>query len=1754
MELKWVNKHLTLHYPLDGNGKPGEPKWVEPSDLRPLRSARVDLTGSHGDPGVDPERGNWLVLGDNLLALHAIKRALGAPVVDCAYADPPYNTKNAFESYHDSFRHSEWLGMMAPRLRAIRSLLRPGGLALVQVDDEEHAHLELLMNEVFGEENRVGTIVWRRRQSQANLRGTGVAPVHDFVVVFARDASRVPESRLRALRDSLWVDPVKFGNNQAASKEVEAYFGEKRAFETPKPELLLYHLLERATSPGDLVLDPFAGSGTTLAVAHKMGRRWVGVEMNAGQFDLCRRRLAMVCSKSPPSPDARPGVSPRLGWKGGGGFFTFRLDAPDLKGRDASPPADAQAQSLSGSLELCWPERERAATLDEDGVWRWLGLNDPRLQTPRALATTRAHDGGVVSTERGGGSGSGGGDDDGEVPPPDVIVRGDPAFAVPAVTNWLLSFPGDHRAKVVLFTPPRDVSREHFPSWCRLVLEGAREALHPGGFLVARVPTALQAPVKVLLDETFGGTNRVSTIVWGTGDSWEPYELAHIYAKDAAKATFHELPPPRPENVRNFDGDPRGPWESRPLVASEKSSNKRYTYRFKNGLTLTRRFRYSEETLRRFEEEDRLYFPSPKSGPGIPRVKVFYRERLEKFLKTGKGGVTPNSLWVEDRWPKDDLGRRLCERLLRVTSIEGDRVLEVPRRSEAFRRAAVANNRRYVGVDWSFGRREKPPELAVAEPVVVFSTNGLSFTDFVKGVDPELVAETTFQAFRCRRVSRPSANDLTGPLVRRFVSAGGHLFVGRGVETGRLAVVCLKFPPTVIPREFFSDLARLGTANEGSSTSGPELDLYTNCGVAVAPWRLPGSLRLYKLPTCLARGGRSNLGVGAQLDGNAAASRTRGLRGGGADFYERLVRSPAYSKWISAAGRPASLPPGTLDHVKRNLSHVPRPYQWAAIAALDFFLRPSRANAGGASGDDDWKNDAAVEAARTAFRSELVEELGGTPTTFLGFEMATGSGKTLLMAACILYARRVLGVRNFLVLTPPSLTIYHKTVEEFTRGSPKCLFSPHGEVKYDLVTGDDFFQWSRLSDPTSDFTVYVFNVGKYFVGSRHERLVDKPWESSAWKDGAGRVVSFRDYLRALPDLVVLTDEAHHFQHFSDGHRGKNRTAGDVVVDLKPLFVLEFTATMAGGTAGRRKQKPVFRYALDRFIRDGWGKRVRAFGVKAGASRKGSEGDEPSGLLTKFDEELLLGALFVHVLKRRALGYDSNAPTARKPVLLVRARSQAHVDAISNYLASLGNKPGVVKGAWRRFSSRDRLPLVRAFPDVTADDAWRAVREVTRPENIVGIHYRNRHLVDVKTRFEGVERNRVEVVVQHEIATEGWNVPNVHVIAVTNRGSKGVRVGIRQLVGRGLRLRDGRRRRYDALPEDDPRVQTEVLHVVCDEGGSFGEFVERVRRLAEELGLDGHGDEVAVEAPANRFTARPVGLDGSPVLRRVLLPRLEFEPDVPQPTPEQLAEALEHRQRGDPGELDATGRLRLAVDSALLEVPALPVHPLVVRALAGRAVSWLNSLDGGEEIFDPRSFATEIARELDQTTLALRVAGWKALPDAFRAAPLVAVGWGTDGPGTFEKSYYCPVVFRNKSVEELARVLDGLDDVICWIHPTWWGTKDSLRGGRPRGSPGWSLPLPTGGWLAPDFLVLTSGERATRPRLVAVFLRPSAEAQSLRDLLSPFRNLKTLHGTTPENLPPGVPVESVEVLVLERGELELERGECLSLEELVKRLG
>jgi len=160
LELTWI-------------GKGDEPK-LEPRIL--IENPEF----SYGDPNSE----NMLIHGDNLLALKALEQDY-AGKVKCIYIDPPYNTGNAFEHYDDGVEHSEWLKLITPRLRLLRTLLSENGSIWISIDDDECHYLKVLCDEIFGRQNFVSNVIWEKKYSPQN-DAKWLSDSHDHILVYAK--------------------------------------------------------------------------------------------------------------------------------------------------------------------------------------------------------------------------------------------------------------------------------------------------------------------------------------------------------------------------------------------------------------------------------------------------------------------------------------------------------------------------------------------------------------------------------------------------------------------------------------------------------------------------------------------------------------------------------------------------------------------------------------------------------------------------------------------------------------------------------------------------------------------------------------------------------------------------------------------------------------------------------------------------------------------------------------------------------------------------------------------------------------------------------------------------------------------------------------------------------------------------------------------------------------------------------------------------------------------------------------------------------------------------------------------------------------------------------------------------------------------------------------------------------------------------------------------------------------------------------
>ncbi len=316
---------------------------------------------------------NYLIKGNNLIALHSLKKKF-AKQVKCIYIDPPYNTGNDSFNYNDNFNHSSWLVFMKNRLEVAREFLSDDGSIYINLDYNEVHYCKVLMDEIFKRENFRSEIIWR----MGFLSGYKTAAKkyirnHDTILFYSKSDNYLFNKTYIENKDFLQLltknelqnafkkfsfpqekidDFLTFINHEnrgekypledtwnsnkwdklnsiaidsSVSRVDETIAIDDENFKGQKPEALISRILEVSTNQNDLVLDFFAGSGTTCAVAHKMKRRYIGIEQMDYIETITKERLKKVIEGE------QGGISKKCDFKGGGSFVYAELKEVNLE-------------------------------------------------------------------------------------------------------------------------------------------------------------------------------------------------------------------------------------------------------------------------------------------------------------------------------------------------------------------------------------------------------------------------------------------------------------------------------------------------------------------------------------------------------------------------------------------------------------------------------------------------------------------------------------------------------------------------------------------------------------------------------------------------------------------------------------------------------------------------------------------------------------------------------------------------------------------------------------------------------------------------------------------------------------------------------------------------------------------------------------------------------------------------------------------------------------------------------------------------------------------------------------------------------------------------------------------------------------------------------------------------------------------------------------------------------------------------------
>ncbi len=331
---------------------------------------------------------NYLIKGNNLIALHSLKKKF-AKQVKCIYIDPPYNTGNDSFNYNDNFNHSSWLVFMKNRLEAAREFLSDDGSIYINLDYNEVHYCKVLMDEIFGVENFQREIIWRIGWlSGYKTSINNFIRNHDTILFYSKNADKlffnkkyienkdfkelIKIEKIQSNLDNLGIDRekqkkiIKIINHETRPERyplediwngneyddlnsiaIVSYSGETvskmlgtEEIKGQKSEKLIQRILEVSTNENDLVLDFFAGSGTTCAVAHKMKRRYIGIEQMDYIETITKERLKKVIEGE------QGGISKKCDFKGGGSFVYAELKEVNLEIKKQILNANSKSECL----------------------------------------------------------------------------------------------------------------------------------------------------------------------------------------------------------------------------------------------------------------------------------------------------------------------------------------------------------------------------------------------------------------------------------------------------------------------------------------------------------------------------------------------------------------------------------------------------------------------------------------------------------------------------------------------------------------------------------------------------------------------------------------------------------------------------------------------------------------------------------------------------------------------------------------------------------------------------------------------------------------------------------------------------------------------------------------------------------------------------------------------------------------------------------------------------------------------------------------------------------------------------------------------------------------------------------------------------------------------------------------------------------------------------------------------------------------
>ena len=269
--------------------------------------------------------------GDNL----PILRSMPPASIDLIYLDPPYNSNAHYGEFSDVHRWTDatanawrldllnlpyperkktavlalfdylhateqpslmaYTAFLTPRLIALHGLLKPTGSLYLQCDYHANAPVRLVLDVVFGTANFRNEIVWQYRTGGYSKRW--FSRKHDTIFYYARSSEQGRLYRVAPKNGKDYIYYLSEGVSVTDVWHIKALnpqAHERTGYPTQKPLALLERIIQASSNPGEIVLDPFCGSGTTLVAAQYLGREWIGINANPNALAIARERLAGV--------------------------------------------------------------------------------------------------------------------------------------------------------------------------------------------------------------------------------------------------------------------------------------------------------------------------------------------------------------------------------------------------------------------------------------------------------------------------------------------------------------------------------------------------------------------------------------------------------------------------------------------------------------------------------------------------------------------------------------------------------------------------------------------------------------------------------------------------------------------------------------------------------------------------------------------------------------------------------------------------------------------------------------------------------------------------------------------------------------------------------------------------------------------------------------------------------------------------------------------------------------------------------------------------------------------------------------------------------------------------------------------------------------------------------------------------------------------------------------------------------------------